>query len=152
MGKQREGEKWRAIYSLSICSLSHHCISISHSLHVLSLSIFSFSLYLLSIFSSALHFLFIFSFSRHFLGSGFPASLNLCRPDLMHKSYLFPEFWPNLYCSCTQNHPFSFGPICFVVAPNNLPQEFHQPQDNLTHPFCTQLIWDIIFLKDQDII
>ena len=50
----------------------------------LSLSIFSFSLHFLYIFSFALNFLFIFSFSCHFLGSGFPASLNLCRPGRHH--------------------------------------------------------------------
>ena len=63
--------------SLSIFSFSLHFLSIlSFALYFLSI----FSLHFLSILSFALHFLFIFSFSLHFLGSGFPASLNLCRP------------------------------------------------------------------------
>ena len=52
----------------------------------------------------------------------------------MHKSFLFLEFCLNFYCSYIQNHPFSFGPICFVVATSKAVGQYVLWKMNLLRP------------------
>ena len=52
----------------------------------------------------------------------------------MHKSFLFLEFCLNFYCSYIQNHPFSFGPICFVVATSKAVGQYVPCKMNLLRP------------------
>ena len=113
---ERGGEMEREIYSLSMSSLSHHCISIfSFSCHFLylfahfSLSIFSLFLYLLSFFAFSRHFRSLFA---HFLSLHF-LILSLSPP---HFRILSP-FSLYLYISSFALHFLILSPFSLSLSP-----------------------------------
>ena len=117
MGKWRGGEMEREIYSLSMSSLSHHCISIfSFSRHFLSQFSHSFSIsfpfsYYLAIFSLPLHF-FIFSLP-------FSHSFSVSSP-LSHSLTIFSLYFLILSLSSFSHSfsissPFSYSLVIFSL-------------------------------------